>query len=67
MATILERTNAFIHREERLEAVQALKSQVEDWRNHRVEAFGALLLHGTYTVIKGDGTNSEREVRMISW
>lgn len=62
MSTILERTNAFIDREERLEAVQALKSQVEDWRNHRVEAFGDLLLHGNYTVIKGDGTNSEREV-----
>ena len=62
ITAVLERTNAYIDREERLEAVQALKSQVEDWRNHRVEAFGDLLLHGTYTVIKGDGTNAEREV-----
>lgn len=64
IAAVLERTNAYIDHEERLEAVIALKSQVEDWRNHRVEAFGELLLHGTFTVIKGDGTNSEREVRL---
>lgn len=62
VSAVLERTNSYIDREERLEAVHALKSQVEDWRNHRVEAFGELLLHGTHTVIKGDGMNSEREV-----
>lgn len=65
IAAVLERTNAYIDHAERIEAVTALKSQVEDWRNHRVEAFGELLLHGTFTVIKGDGMNSEREVRLL--
>lgn len=59
---ILRRTNEHLARQDRLEAVQALRSQVEDWRNHRIEAFGDLLLYGTHTVIKGDGMNSEREV-----
>lgn len=63
MTAVLNRTNASIDREERVEAVRALKSQVEDWKNHRVEAFGELLLYGTHTVLKGDPSkDSEREV-----
>ena len=60
---VLQRTNAVLDKEERDEAVKELKSQVEDWKHHRVEAFGELLLYGTHTVVKGDPTkDSEREV-----
>ena len=63
MTAVLNRTNASIDREERIEAVRALKSQVEDWKQHRVEAFGELLLYGTHTVLKGDPSRDyEREV-----
>jgi len=63
VASVLERTNAEIAKEERKEVVQALKGQVEDWKRHEVEGFGALLLHGQFTVMKGDITkDSPREV-----
>ena len=56
-----------IDREHRLDAVKDLKSSVEDWKHHRVEAFGELLLYGVNTVIKGDQKqDSEREVSRIS-
>ena len=46
--------------------MHALKSQVEDWKSHRVEAFGDLLLYGTYTVLKGDpAKQEEREVSLL--
>ena len=64
---VLQRTNAVLDKEERIVAVQELKAQVEDWKHHRVEAFGELLLYGTHTVVKGDPTkDSEREVRKSS-
>lgn len=64
---VLQRTNAVLDKEERAAAVQELKSQVEDWKHHRVEAFGELLLYGNHTVVKGDPTkDSEREVSLIS-
>ena len=63
ITSVLERTNSQIAREERQEAVRALKTQVEDWKHHRVEAFGELLLHGTFTVAKGDpAKDSQRDV-----
>ena len=65
-SSILERSNAAIARQERIEAVQELKDRVEDWKGHRVEGFGELLLHGTYTVLKGESTakDAEREVSL---
>ncbi|KAI9664716.1 MAG: hypothetical protein M1821_006164 [Bathelium mastoideum] len=67
-SSVLERTNAAVDREERLAAVQELKGRVEDWKGHRVEAFGDLLLAGTFTVLKGDNANakdSEREASSL--
>ena len=64
-SAVLSRTNAAMEREDRLAAVQELKSRVEDWKGHRVEGFGELLLFGTFTVIKSDAgpsKDSEREV-----
>jgi len=62
---VLARTNAAMDREDKLVAVQELKGRVEDWKGHRVEGFGELLLFGTFTVVKSDsgpGKDSEREV-----
>ena len=66
-SAVLQRTNAAVDREERIEAVEELKGRVEDWKGHKIEAFGELLLYGTFTVLKGEATapkGSEREVRI---
>lgn len=64
--SVLTRTNDAIAREERAEAVQELKVRVEDWKGHRVEGFGELLLYGTFTVLKSEnlanGKDAERQV-----
>lgn len=64
--SVLTRTNKAVDREEKAEAVQELKSRVEDWKGHRVEAFGELLLYGTFTVLKSEnissGKDAERQV-----
>ncbi|KAF2753965.1 hypothetical protein EJ05DRAFT_444058 [Pseudovirgaria hyperparasitica] len=65
--TVLQATNEAIDYEERKEAVEELKRLVEDWKGHKIEVFGELLLHGTHTVLKGDSINSkdgEREYRV---
>lgn len=65
---VLSRTNAAIEREDRFAAVDELTGRVEDWKGHKVEQFGELLLYGTFTVLKSDsGTSkdSEREVSHI--
>ncbi|TKA65253.1 hypothetical protein B0A55_11383 [Friedmanniomyces simplex] len=63
--SILTRTNEAVDREEKAEAVQELKMRVEDWKGHRVEGFGELLLYGTFTVLKsenlGSGKDGERQ------
>lgn len=63
--SILTRANGEVDRQERLEAVQELKLRVEDWKGHRVEGFGELLLYGTFTVLKseslGAGKDGERQ------
>lgn len=65
----LTRANLAVDREEKAEAVQALKMRVEDWKGHRVEGFGALLLYGTFTVLKsenlGSGKDGERQVSSL--
>lgn len=64
---VLERINAAIAREDRMEAVEELKVLVEDWKGHRIEGFGDLLLYGQYTVLKGDGMNGKNEEREVSF
>lgn len=58
--------NAAVDREERSEAVQELRERVEDWKGHRLDAFGELLLHGTFSVIKGDPTTSKDQEREVT-
>lgn len=63
---MLEKANAAIDREERVEAVEELKTLVEDWKGHRIEGFGELLLHGQFTVLKGESISSKNEEREVS-
>jgi len=39
---------------------------VEDWKGHRIEGFGELLLYGQFTVLKGDSMSSKNEEREVS-
>ncbi|KAL9103114.1 MAG: hypothetical protein Q9163_001825, partial [Psora crenata] len=60
--SILHRANDAIHKEQRISAVVDLQQRVEDWKGHRIDHFGELLLHGNYTVLKGEGAKEvERE------
>ena len=61
--SVLSRANAAMDKEQRLAAVEELKNSVEDWKQHKIEHFGDLLLYGNFTVVKGDGAKDvEREV-----
>ncbi|EAT85992.2 hypothetical protein SNOG_06161 [Parastagonospora nodorum SN15] len=62
-SSVLAGTNDAIAREERVEAVEELKTLVEDWKGHRIEGFGDLLLYGQYTVLKGESMSSKNEER----
>lgn len=64
--SILYRTNEAVAKEARIEAVAELQSRVEDWKGHKIDHFGALLLYGSFTVLKGEGAREvEREVSVI--
>lgn len=56
----LKRANEAVDRDLLDEALDELVVRVDDWKNHRVEHFGQLLLHGMYTVITGK-TDTERD------
>lgn len=65
-SSILHRANDAIDKEHRLEAVAELQSRVEDWKGHKIDHFGDLLLHGNFTVLKGEGAKEvEREVGIL--
>lgn len=65
---VLHRTNKAVDQEEKREAVQELQTRVEDWKGHRVEGFGDLMLYGTFTVLKSEnlanGKDGERQVSL---
>lgn len=42
-----------------------LRERVEDWKGHKLDSFGDLLLHGTYQVIKGDTSNPKDQEREV--
>jgi cell division control protein 24 len=62
---ILRSSNAAIDQQERNEAVQELRERVEDWKGHRLDNFGELLLHGTFSVIKGESSSSKDQEREV--
>lgn len=56
----LKKANEAVDRDLLDEALEELVGRVDDWKNHRVEHFGKLLLHGMYTVVTGK-TDQERD------
>lgn len=50
---VLTQANAAVDRELRAEALADLCLRVDDWKNHRVDHFGDLLLHGQFPVVTG--------------
>ncbi|KAL2169515.1 hypothetical protein VTG60DRAFT_5984 [Thermothelomyces hinnuleus] len=52
---VLQKANEAVNRDLLNEAVKDLVNRVEDWKKHRVDQFGELLLHGVYTVVTGKG------------
>ena len=66
--SILHRANDALDKEDRLSAVSELQGRVDDWKGHKVDHFGELLLYGNYTVLKGEGAREvEREVSHICY
>lgn len=59
---VLAQANAAVDRELRAEALEDLCARVDDWKNHRVDNFGELLLHGQFPVITGK-SDVQKEVR----
>lgn len=57
--------NAAVDRELRNEALADLCTRVDDWKNHRVDHFGDLLLHGHFPVVTGK-SDVQKEVRIPS-
>lgn len=59
---VLTKANEAVNRDLLDEALEDLVHRVDDWKNHRVEHFGRLLMHGVYSVITGK-TDQEKDVR----
>jgi cell division control protein 24 len=59
---VLQKANEAVDRDLLDEALEDLIGRVEDWKSHRVEQFGKLLLHGVYTVVTGK-SDQEKDVR----
>jgi len=57
----LQKANEAVDRDLLDEALEDLIGRVDDWKNHRVDQFGKLLLHGVYTVVTGK-TDQEKDV-----
>jgi cell division control protein 24 len=59
---VLHKANDAVNRDLLDEALEDLINRVDDWKNHKVESFGKLLLHGVYGVITGK-SEQEKDVR----
>jgi cell division control protein 24 len=58
---VLQKANEAVDRDLLDEALDELINRVDDWKNHRVDQFGRLLLHGVYTVLTGK-SDQEKDV-----
>jgi hypothetical protein len=63
---VLTQANAAVDRELRSEALEDLCMRVDDWKNHQVDNFGELLLHGHFPVVTGK-SDVQKEVRSNSF
>lgn len=58
---VLQKANEAVNRDLLDEALEDLITRVDDWKSHKVESFGKLLLHGVYGVITGK-SDQEKDV-----
>ena len=58
---VLTNANDAVNRDLLDEAMDDLIKRVDGWKNHKVETFGKLLLHGIYGVITGK-SDQEKDV-----
>lgn len=63
---VLMKANSAVDKNILEEALQDLIHRVDDWKSHKVDNFGSLLLHGVYTVITGK-SEQEKDVRISPW
>jgi len=59
---VLREANEAVDQELRREAREDLESRVDDWKNHQIDHFGELLLHGQFMVVTGK-SDVQKEVR----
>ncbi|KAL6898568.1 Pleckstrin homology domain-containing protein [Trichoderma evansii] len=57
---VLQKANEAVNRDLLDEALEELMTRVDDWKSHKIESFGKLLLHGVYGVITGK-TEQEKD------
>jgi len=50
---VLREANDAVDQELRREAREDLESRVDDWKNHQIDHFGDLLMHGQFMVVTG--------------
>ena len=63
MRAILERANSAVEKITREKEVKELINNVDDWKGHKLDHFGDLIVSGGHTVLKGEGAKEvEREV-----
>ena len=62
---VLMKANEAVNRDLLEEALEDLVNRVDDWKSHKVEQFGKLLLHGVYGVITGK-SDQEKDVSCAS-
>ncbi|CAG8981400.1 hypothetical protein HYALB_00009612 [Hymenoscyphus albidus] len=59
---VLKEANDAVDQELLREAREDMESRVEDWKNHQIDQFGDLLLHGHFPVVNGK-SDGQKEVR----
>lgn len=66
ISVILNICNNAAARASRFTEVAELVERVDDWKGHKIERFGELIISGTHTVLKDDvsKTSKERDVSL---
>jgi hypothetical protein len=64
--TEFTRGNEMIYKQECITAVEELRERVYDWKGHQLDSFGALLLYGTFKVVRGETKNGNKDGREVS-
>jgi cell division control protein 24 len=61
MNVVVDICNSAAARAQRMEEVNELYEQVDDWKGHKLDRFGELILSGQHTVLKDDTAKSTKE------